>query len=240
MICLFKFEQEFYKKYGIETEWTGHPLLDIVQPSTDKKTFLSQLNFTESKPVIALFPGSRKTEIKHILPALIDTAFLIAKQLKDAQFVIAKSNPVHLDSYLDRINMPGLNLKIIEGKNYDCMNIADFCIAASGTVTLEIALMQKPFIAVYKMSCLNYLLYRPQVKIPSICIVNIVANRKIIPEFIQFNATAENISREALKILTDPLKLNQIKQDLIWFKSLLGEPGAAKRAAGIILDKATP
>ena len=120
-------------------------------------------------------------------------------------------------------------------QTYDCLNTADFCLVASGTATLETAIMQKPFVIIYKMNLLNYLFYLPQVRVPYIGMVNIVAGKKIIPEFIQFKATAKNISDRILKIMQNPQELQRIKNELAYVKSLLGEKGASLRAAKIIL-----
>lgn len=235
MVVLFKFEEVFYKKYGVEAECAGYPLLDIVQPSDEKRNLLSRLNFSENKTTIALLPGSRKTEIKHILPVMLEAAMLIRKSLTDTQFVIAKSPQVEMEIYQRFSKKINLDLKIIEGKTYDCLNIADFCLVASGTATLETAIMEKPFLVIYKMGLLNYLLYRPQVKLKDIGMVNIVAGRKIVPEFIQFQASPQKIAECALKIIRDLKNMSRIKNDLAGVKTLLGEKGASARAARIIL-----
>ena len=167
---------------------------------------------------------------------MLKSGCLISKKIKDIQFVIAKSPQVGLDIYERIIEGANIGLKIIEGKTYDCLNIADFCLVASGTATLETAIMQRPFVVVYKMSLLNYLLYRPQVKVPYIGMVNIVAGRKIVPEFIQFKAHPKKISEQVLKILQNPALIEQMKNDLGQVKSLLGEKGASLRAAQIIFD----
>lgn len=236
MLVLFKFEEEFYQRYGIDVEFVGHPLLDIVLPTTEKKEFLNKYNLSESKTTVALLPGSRKTEIENILPVMLKAAYLISKKISNIQFVIAKTSQVDGDIYRRKIQDFNLNLKIIEGKTYDCLNIADFCLVASGTATLETAIMQKPFCIIYKMNLLNYLLYRPQVKVPYIGMVNIVAKRKIIPEFIQFQAKPKKIADVALEILNNPAQIQQMKDGLTQVKSFLGEKGASLRAARIIVD----
>jgi len=236
MLVLFKFEQEFYKRYGIDADFIGHPLLDIVHSTMGKKEFLTELGFSESKVIIALLPGSRKQEIENILPVMLKTSVLISKHIEDVQFVIAKSPQVDLDIYNRKMDKVKLNLRIIEGKTYDCLNIADFCLVASGTATLETAILQKPLAVIYKMNLLNYLLYRPQVVVPYIGMVNIVAGRKIIPEFIQFQAIPKKISEQVLRILQNPSEIERMKNDLAQVKSLLGEKGASKRAAQIIVD----
>lgn len=236
MIVLFKFEEEFYKRYGVNVTYVGHPLLDIVKPTMEKNEFLRKFNLSESKTTITLLPGSRKQEIKNILPVMLKASTLISQKIKDAQFVIAKSPQLDLNIYNRIISKANIDLKIIEGKTYDCLNIADFCLVASGTATLETAIMQRPFVVIYKMNLLNYLLYRPQVKVPYIGMVNIVAGRKIVPEFIQFKAHPKKISEQVLKILQNPGRLEQMKNDLTQVKSLLGEKGASRRAAQIIID----
>jgi lipid-A-disaccharide synthase len=235
MIVLFKFEEEFYKKFGVDADFVGHPLLDIVKPTMQKTELLNNLKFAENKTTIALLPGSRKQEIKNILPVMLQTAKLINKRI-DAQFVIAKSPSVDWEVYNQIIKHFKIEVKLVEGKTYDCLNIADFALVCSGTATLETAIMQKPFCVIYKMNLSNYLLYRPQVKVPYIGMVNIVAGKKIIPEFLQFGAVPKKIAQEALRILRDPKVIQQITSDLNLVKSSLGEAGAASRAAKIILE----
>jgi lipid-A-disaccharide synthase len=233
MIVLFKFEEEFYHKHGIKAEWTGHPLLDIVKPTMPKEELMHNLKLSDTKTTIAIFPGSRKQEIKRILPVMIKSAILIAKQL-DVQFVIAKTWQVEWEIYNNLIKNFKLDIKIVEGKPYDCMNVADFCLVCSGTATLETTIMQKPFCLIYKTSPLNYLLYRPQIKLPYIGLANIVAGKEIIPEFIQFRASPDKIAKYAINTLKDKAKLENIKSDLAKVSSSLGKPGAASLAARII------
>ncbi|MDD5595924.1 MAG: lipid-A-disaccharide synthase [Candidatus Omnitrophica bacterium] len=235
LIVLFKFEEEFYKQHGVAVRFAGHPLLDIVKPSLEKKGFLQAIGFSETKNTLALLPGSRKQEIENILPIMLKTCEIIAQNKPDLQIVIAKSNQVDWEAYRKHTAKFKLNLKIIEGKAYDCLNIADFALVASGTATLETAIMQKPFVIIYRMNLLNYLLYRPQVRIPYIGMVNIVAQKKIIPEFIQLGAQPARIACAVLKILQNPSQLEQMKNDLLEVKNSLGEKGASLRAAQILL-----
>ncbi|MFA5096110.1 MAG: lipid-A-disaccharide synthase [Candidatus Omnitrophota bacterium] len=235
MIVLFEFEKEFYRRRGINADYVGHPLLDIAKPSIAKEELRRKLSLAQDKPVIALLPGSRKQEIRKVLPIMLKAGLLINKKI-GAQFVIAKAPQVDWKIYDRVIARSGLEVKMLEGKTYDTLNIADFALVCSGTATLETAIMQKPFLIVYKMGLLNYLLYRPQVKVPYIGMVNIVADKKIIPEFIQFSASPRKIAKGALEILGNSVKLESMRADLASFKSSLGQPGAAHRAAKIILD----
>ncbi len=235
MIVLFEFEKEFYKKRAVEADFVGHALLDVVKPSMGKDELLDKLSLSNEKTTIALLPGSRKQEINKILPVMLKTAQLISRKI-DAQFVIAKPKQTDWGIY-DRITDKfNIEVKFVEGNTYDALNIADFALVCSGTATLETAIMQKPFLIIYKMGLLNYLLYRPQVKIPYIGIVNIVAGRKIIPEYIQFQAQPAKIAKKALDILNNHVELRMMQNELAKVKSLLGQPGAAGRAARIIVD----
>ncbi len=234
MIVLFKFEQEFYSRHGMDVDFLGHPLLDIARPAMPKNEFLAGLGLSDKEKTLALFPGSRKQEIKNILPVMLKTAQLLNKEI-NAQFIIAKPVQVDWDIYNCLIKKSNLDAKVVEGKTYDCIEAADFCLVCSGTATLETAIMQKPFVIIYKMNLLNYLLYRPQVKIPYIGIVNIVAGSKIIPEFVQFGAKAKKIAQEVLRIWRNQRELQKITSNLTLVKSSLGEPGAAIRAAELIL-----
>lgn len=236
MVALFKFEKEFYKRRGIQAACTGHPLIDLVKPTLEKQEFLNDFRIDPSKKIIALLPGSRKQEIKMILPLMLKAAVFISKVIPQAQFIIAKAPNLNKQIYLDECKKFNLELKIIDGLTYDCLNIAEAAMVCSGTATLEAAIMQKPFVIVYKTNVFNYLLYRPQIKIPYIGMVNIVAGRKIVPEFIQFGARPKKIAGSILKFLQDPGSSIRLSQDLLKVKNDLGESGAAARAAKIILD----
>jgi len=235
MIVLFKFEEEFYKRHKIKACCVGHPLIDLARPSLKKQEMLDELRIGPNQKVIGLLPGSRKQEIRMVLPLMLKTAQLINNEIPNTQFIIAKSPSLDAQVYQKECGKSTLNLKVVDGKTYDCLNIADFCLVCSGTATLETAIMQKPFVIVYKMNLLNYLLYRPQVKIPYIGMVNIVAGKKIVPEFIQFNARPQIIARTSLGFLQDPGQTKQMLEDLASVKASLGSPGAADRAAKIIL-----
>lgn len=236
MVVLFKFEEDFYRRNNIKVDFVGHPLLDIVKPQSQKSKILEEIKFSRSNITIALLPGSRKQEIENILPIMLKTARLINKKINKTQFIIAKSAQVDLSVYDKFTENPGFDLRIVEARTYDCLEAADFALVCSGTATLETAIMQKPFFIIYRMNRLNYLLYRPQVKIPFIGMVNIVAGKKVIPEFIQSRAVPKKIALEAVALLNNPSKIDEMIKGLAEVKSQLGVPGAATRAAKIILD----
>ena len=167
---------------------------------------------------------------------MLKAAKFINKTIPQAQFIIAKASNLGAQIYLNECKKFNLDIKIIDGFTYDCLNNADASLVCSGTATLEAAIMQKPFVIVYKTNLLNYLLYRPQVKIPYIGMANIVAGEKIIPEFIQFNARPKIIAKSIIELLQNPASTNRMSQDLRTVKDSLGQPGAASRAAKLILE----
>lgn len=236
ILVLFKFEEEFYRQRQIQATCVGHPLIDLVNPASDKQGFLDSSGINPSKKIIALLPGSRKQEVRLILPLMLKAAQVINQTIGETLFVIAKSPNLDTQIYQNACKNFALDLKIVDGRTYDCLSIAQASLVCSGTATLEAAIIQKPFVIVYKTNLFNYLLYRPQVKIPYIGMVNIVAGKKIVPEFIQFNAQPEMIAKSIIELLGNPLSAIRMSQDLKAVKDSLGQPGAAGRAAKLILD----
>ncbi len=255
MLVIFAFEKEFYEKEGIAAEFVGHPLLDVVKPRLSREEFLKLHGLDDSKKTLALLPGSRQTEVARNLPIMIKAAGIIKNKLGgNVQFVIAKPKEVKGSIYeeiLRRDNPSPLPsplrgedgargyvsaYKIIEDCPYDCVNAADLVLVASGTATLETAILEKPMLIIYKVSLLTWLAAKMLVKIPDIGLVNIVAGSRIVPEFIQFDATPEKIADEAIDIISSPDKINETKAKLIAVKEKIGGPGASVRAAEIILS----
>jgi len=235
MIVIFKFEEEFYKSYGIDANFVGHPLLDIVKPSLPKSELLKRYNLSPDKKTIALLPGSRETEVRRHLPLMLRTGEIIQKKIPAVQFILCRSPSISEDIFFPYIRHSPLNITQLTN-SYDSIELADFVIVASGTATLETAILGKPMVIIYKTSFLTWAMIKPQIKIPYIGLVNIVAGEKIVPEFIQYEANPGKISQKVVDILTNQEKQTEIKRDLCKIKEKLGEPGATERAAKIILD----
>jgi len=236
MVVLFEFEKEFYQRYGIDAEFGGHPLLDIVKPTLSKKEFCNTFNLKEDRPTLALLPGSRRQEVNKILPIMLQACLRIKKEIPNLQLLIAKVPQLEGDIYQDKLKELNLEAGIVQGKTYDCLNAADFALVCSGTATLETAILAKPFAVIYKMNWLNFLFYLPQVKVPYIALANIVAGKKLVQEFIQSQATPAKIAREVLRMLKSPNELQKLHHELSGVSNLLGEKGASQRAARIILN----
>lgn len=236
LIVIFKFEEEFYKKLGINAEFVGHPLLDVVKPTIEKKQAIFEFKLKENEPIFSLLPGSRISEIKNILPIMLESAYLIKEKIPQAQFIISKPLSVDMAIYKSAVEKGRLkDIKIIEAKPYDCLNVADFVLVASGTATLETAIMQKPNVVIYKLGLLNYLIYKPQVKIPFIGMENIVAGKEIAPEFIQFKAKPKLIAKTVLDIFFNTGKLLSLQKEFTALKEKLSPHQAPERAAEAIL-----
>ena len=235
IIVLFKFEEELYKTYGIDVEFAGHPSLDTVKVSRPKDDTLKIYKLSRDKVTIALLPGSRSNEIKTLLPVMLRSAKIINERIKNTQFVIAKYPGLPMDIYGKALKNSGLDIKIADGDAYNVVGASDFAIVASGTATLETAIIGTPLVIIYKVRLLTYIMYNFVATIGFLGIVNIIAGREIAPEFLQYKATPENISRAIVSILADAEKMKSMRKDLNMVRNSLGSPGASLRAARAIL-----
>lgn len=235
ILVFFKFEEELYKTCGIDAEFVGHPLLDTVKTTLPKDEILKTYDLSKRKPVIALLPGSRLSELKTLLPVMLAAGVIIDQKLEGAQFIIAKYPGLPRDIYENFAGDSKLDIRIAEGDTYNVLAASDFAIVASGTATLETALVGTPFVIVYKANLITYLLYKIVSTTRFLGIVNIIAGKEITPEFLQFRMTPENISATVTGLMRDEAGLSAIRNELGRVKSSLGSPGASLRAARSIL-----
>jgi lipid-A-disaccharide synthase len=234
MIVFFPFEEKLYKDAGVEVNFIGHPLLDLVKPALSKVEFRKRLQLTGPEILIGLLPGSRWQEIEKVLPVMARACLILKKRLPNLRVAIGLApniNRERLQVLLKKLNLEAITL---EDLTYDLMNHSDLLLATSGTATLESAISGTPLIVLYKTSLFTYLLAKTLVKIPNIGMVNIVAGKKIVPEFIQFQANPEKIASEMEKILKDKDEYEKIKRDLARVRDKLGEKGAYHRGAQIV------
>ncbi len=235
MIVLFEFEKEFYANRGLDVTCVGHPLVDEIKISQDKDTLLQAANLDPSKKTIALLPGSRHKEITRLFPIMIRSAQNLYKKNSDLQFLVLKSPTISADLINQHLpkNFP---ITVLYNDYYNGINACDFCLVASGTATLEVAILNRPMIIIYKTSFLTWVIAKLLVKLSCIGLVNIVAQKKIVPECVQNDATEIKIVSEVISILTDDDKIKLIKSNLTKVKSSLGAPGASMRAAEEIIN----
>ena len=232
--CIFPFEYDVYKEAGAPVEFVGHPLLDIVKPAWERTEAEAWVGKQPGHPLVLLMPGSRLMEIEKMLPNLLAGAKLLKKQLPEVQFAMPRAVTIPLELLQSKIKASGLDIKITEGHNYDLFSVADLALATSGTVTLEAALCGLPSIIVYRTSALNAFIARRVINIPNIGLPNIVAGRQILPELLQEEFTPANVAKTAVELLA-PERRPQLEADLAFMKARLGEPGAVKRVAQLIL-----
>jgi lipid-A-disaccharide synthase len=235
MLVIFPFEVEFYRQHGIEAEFVGHPIVDRFQSVPDKRTCRDEIRF-DGNPLIALLPGSRVQEVKRMLPAMADAAENIKSKLSSATFVVAGVTNVGSNIY-DGI-VGGRDIDVRYGETPEIINGADFVIASSGTATIETAYFATPMVVVYKTGFLTYQIARRLIKLDAIGMVNIVADRKIVPELIQGGANGSAIAKSALDILSDSSRLKAMTADLTEVRQKLGEGDAARRAVDAIVKVA--
>jgi len=221
MAVVFPFEEIFYKKYDVPVRFVGHPLVDEIHVSADQKTLRDEFLLDNEKPVIGLFPGSRHSEIKRLLPIIVDCARQIIKDKPDVQFVIPVASTLSEDDILPYFENIELDMRIISHRSHDVMQACDAVITVSGTVTLELALLQKPIVVINKISKFSYFFVSKMLKIDHIALCNIVAGKRVVPELIQNNATADKISNALLELLDNKEKRNKIMSEFSSIKEKL-------------------
>lgn len=235
IIVFFKFEEDLYKKRAVTAEFIGHPLLETVKPTLQKNEILKKYGLVEDKPIMALLPGSRMTEVNMLLKIMVEAVKIIDKKLNGIQVIIAKYRDLPIELYEKAVKDSGINIKIADGDAYNILSAADFAIVASGTATLETAIIGTPFIITYKTGLINYIAYSLVAKIRIIGLVNVIAGRVIVPELLQYDATPEKIAKVSLGIISDMPKRHSMIAELKKVKDSLGPPGARLRAAAAIL-----
>ncbi len=232
MFVILPFEQEFYKKHGMEVDFVGHPLLDVVEdylPSVNlrKKYSLAQ------KPIIALLPGSRKQEIKKVLPEMIS----VIDTFPNYQFIIAGA-PSQEESFYQLVMQSdslAQKVPVIFGKTYDILAQSKAALVTSGTATLEAALFEVPQVVCYKGSPISYAIAKRVVKVEYISLVNLIAKKEIVKELIQDELNTQSLTNE-LKIILEEGNVSRIKEDYKKLKEQLGNRGASGRLASLVYE----
>jgi lipid-A-disaccharide synthase len=234
MVVFFPFEVPIYQAEGVDVEWVGHPLLDIVKPALSKEAAFEKFGLNPQRRTIGLLPGSRIHEVERLLPPLLASAHLLQKEISDLQFIIPLAPGFTKETLSPWMRNCPVPVKLTEGETYDVMNISELLIMASGTATLEAAILGKPMIIIYKISMLSSWIGRAMIRVNHIGLVNLVAGKGIVPELIQKEVNPERIAGEALRILKNPSLSQQMTEEMVGMRQNLGSPGAAQRAARIV------
>ncbi|MGR6034559.1 MAG: lipid-A-disaccharide synthase [Candidatus Nitrosoglobus sp.] len=222
MAVVLPFEVPFYEMAGIPARFVGHPLQHTVKSKFSRDEALIKFGFDPHRKSLGLLPGSRRSEIKRLLPVLLDAAERIYLEEPEIQYLLPLApmlTEADLAPFLKGCRLP---LKIISNCPYDVMAACDAMVAASGTVTLEAALMGVPLVVIYKMKLLSYWVGRLLVKVNYIALCNIIAGESVVPELIQQNASPERITKEVLSLLRDKERARMMQQKLRTIKDKLG------------------
>jgi len=236
VIPIFPFEVDIYKKYGIEVYFAGNPLIDIIRASDIDVDIYQKFNLSREKQLIGIMPGSRKQEIKRILPIMLQC---LKSSLSDKiLFILFVSSPINKQLVLEILDDYDMRqqIKIIEGSGYSIRKRLRFCLTCSGTATTENLILNLPMMIFYRMSYFAYFIAGLIIKIKFIGMPNIFANRHIVPEYIQF-ININKVSNEIQNWINSDAKINKIKQDLNNVAKMLGEPGVLGRVSAHITDK---
>jgi lipid-A-disaccharide synthase len=235
VVVILPFEQELYRRAGVRCTFVGHPLLDSVAPEYDRSALRMKYNLDASAPVVGLLPGSRVAEVSMLLPVLLETASRLAASDPKTQFLLAQAASIDDTLLHTLLHHSPVPVSVAKDQASEVMAASDVLLVASGTATLQAAVVGTPMILLYKTTWPTYRLARALIRVRWIGLVNLVAARSIVPELIQNEATADHASREARRLLHDRRAYDEMKAGLREVRQSLGTPGASRRAAEVVL-----
>ena len=232
-LCIFPFEKKFYSDAGVPVEFIGHPLVGHVRPANNREEFRRAEGLDGGKQILAILPGSRPAELRQHMPILAGACSIIARETT-AQFVLAAA-PGSDPELLQRDWPASIPLKIVAGQTYDALAAADAAIVSSGTATVEAALLDTPMVVVYRVTSLSAALAKPLVRTQFFSMVNLIAGRRVVPELIQDDFTAERVATETLRLLQSTELRAVMLLGLAEVRERLGPSGAIDRAADAVV-----
>ena len=233
-LCIFPFEQEWYRLRGVKADFIGHPLVGNVAANRTRAEFAAACGLDASKPIVAVLPGSRSGEIAHHMPILVQACRLIQQKRNHVQFVLALAPGVNR-SQMTPYLLPEVLMYVAEDATYDALGAADLSIVSSGTATVEAALMNSPMIVVYRLAPVTAAIARWLVRTPMFAMVNLIAAKRVVPELVQKDFTPTRLANEAIRLLDSPRAREQMRRGLADVREKLGPPGAVDRAADLIV-----
>ena len=235
LLCIFPFEEDFFRSRGVSADYIGHPLTGLVKPSASRKEFFDKHGLTGDRPLVCLLPGSRRGEALRHMPALMDAVSRMERR-QAVSFVLALPAGVWQDGVADlRKRIGKLPVKIVEGETWDAIAHADVALAASGTVTVEAALLGTPMVTFYRVTESSWFLGRRLVDVPFFSMVNLVAGRAVVVELMQNEMRGDRLAAEALRLLEDKAARERMRRDLSEVAAKLAGAGSPiERAAAIV------
>lgn len=236
MAVIFPFETAFYEAHDIPVRYVGHPLAGRVRASAPREDLLAEFGLDPQRPVVGLLPGSRKAEVQRLLPVMLESAFQIAQHRPGLQFILPQASSIGDDLLRPLIDASPVAIQVVPERSHDVLACCNAAMVASGTATLEVAMMGVPMAILYKVSPLTYALLKPLIRIPNIGLANIVAGRRVVEEFVQGAATPEAVSHEIGRILDESAYATHIRRDLAEVKDKLGPGGGVERMAELACE----
>jgi len=237
LICIFPFEEEFFREHRVPVTYIGHPLVQRVRPSLSKEEFFRKHNLRLDRPLITVLPGSRRSEALRHMPDLLEAAkILVAEGKRELNFVLPASANCGAAFFSQALT--GSSIRAIDGEAWDALAHCDLALAASGTVTVEAALLGAPMVTFYKVTGLTWNLGKWLVDVPFFSMVNLIAGRKVVDELIQHDMTGERLAAEAAALLDDPAKRAKMKAELARVACGLTAPVAVGESADPIVRAA--
>ena len=227
MLVILPFEEEMYRKAGVDVEFVGHPLVDMVRATKSKEEFCAAYHLDPRKPIVALLPGSRRKEVRFILPTLCETTTLISQQKPDTQFVLPMASGLHRRSVEDMVGSHPIT--IVTNDTYNAVRYARAAIVASGTATLETALLGTPEVIVYRISQASWLVGKALLKVRLYGIVNIILGEEVVPELFQERMTPEAVSKVTLRLMDDVWVQSRIRGNYEKLRRQLGSGNVSDR-----------
>jgi lipid-A-disaccharide synthase len=234
MLVILPFEEAFYSSRRVPATYVGNPLVDTARPAMGRGEFFGKYGLDPARPVIGLLPGSRHQEIERILPVMLETCALLRSHDGTLQFALGVAPHVNRARVGELAARSGVDIALIDDKPYDVMARSRLVLVASGTATLETGIIGTPMIIIYRTSALTYFVGQLLIRVPFIGLVNFVAGKQVVPEFVQGDARPGAIFLMAQILIADGQPRTAVLAELAKIKGLLGEPGAARRAAGEI------
>ena len=235
MVVIFPFEEKIYRDAGVPVDFVGHPLVDVVHPTQTREEFAARNGLDPRSAIMTLLPGSRRSEIARNFPTILAACERLSEQsgtMGPIRFILA-SAPGLDEQFWSQYARSSLPLERVEGATYDALSAADCAVVASGTATVEAALLSTPMVVVYRVAATTAFALRHMLRTPFIGMVNLIAERQVAPELVQDNFTPETVEREVRRLIESDAARKEAKAGLAEVKAKLGPGGAIERAADI-------
>ena len=232
MLVILPFEEEIYRRHGVDVEFVGHPLLDRVHPRMARGAFFAKYGLEVNRPLVALLPGSRRKELNYILPIVCEAVDRILKQKPDTQFVLPVAAGLKRD-FVAKF-LAGRPIRLVEGDTYDAIRYARAAIVASGTATLETALLGTPEVIVYRIGRATWLLGKLLLKVRMFGLVNIILGEEVVPELYQDRMTPDSVAEVTLKLMDDVWTQSSIRGNYEKLRRRLGTGDVANKVADAV------